>query len=176
MCYASVWSSDNTLWLQFGNDPLTLDGLQRCGVMQPINYSIIQTKGSISQYSQKWDKDVKNSRLRSVWLWFLRANDRNSYSSEGSDSLQTNSVMFWWGLVWDDHLKYLIINAHEVMFRFFQKRKTLMNVFLVCCIGVRLRNTEDCTSGAMPHVLMMLCNLWFLLWTCNIIKKFFALL
>ncbi len=63
-----------------------LDGLQRCGVVQPINCSIIQTKGSISQNSQKQDKDVKNLMPRSAWLRFLRANDRNSNLSEGSDS------------------------------------------------------------------------------------------
>jgi len=61
--------------------------------MQPINYSIIQTKGSISQYSQKWDIDVElqpEERLDAV-------PDRNSNSSEGSDS-GTNSVIFWWSL------------------------------------------------------------------------------
>lgn len=51
--------------------------------------------------------------------------------AKGVTLVQTNSVMFWWGLVWDDHLIYLIITAHEVIFKFFQKRKTVMNVFLV---------------------------------------------
>lgn len=86
MCYASVWSSDNTLWLQFGNDPLMLDGLQLCSVVQPINYSIIQPKEVFRNIPKSGIKTLKSSRLKGVWLQFMRANDRNSNLSEGSGS------------------------------------------------------------------------------------------
>lgn len=80
---------------------LATDGpLQRCGVVQLINYSIIQTKGNISQYSQKWDKDVNlesEKWLDAVMIGIVTW-------AKGVTLVQTNSVIFWWSLEWDDRL------------------------------------------------------------------------